>query len=491
MEFVRYEGSLMALDVDVLALGVHQDSSWLEQSEVEAIDEALGGLLATVVGEEKFEAKDGQILRLHTHGRIAARRLVVFGLGKDAEYVGRTVASRAVREAHRLKLRHVGVVAPAGEAVTATQLVIGSLLAEYSFDEWKTGDNDAVAIEQVHLVGTTGHEDVPRAARFGEAVCLARDLVNHPPIRVTPTEMARCAEQMASEHGLECTILDKEALEKKGMRLILAVSAGSVEEPRLIHLTYRPTGATDSTPSVALVGKGLTFDAGGLNLKPTGHIEEMKMDMGGGAAVLGAMKAVSALAPNLIVHGIVPSSENLTGAAAYKPGDIIKSYLGKTVEVLNTDAEGRLILADALAYAVELEPSEIVDLATLTGAICVALGNDTVGLFSNRDELASEFLEAANLAGESLWHMPLDHKLRKQLKSDNADIKNIGKRWGGAITAALFLHEFIGETDWVHLDIAGPAFSEKARDHLPKGGTGVGVLTLLSYLERAASRLAN
>ena len=492
MEFGRFDGELASLDADLLAVGVHKGASWTEEGPAQQLNDALGGLLGTVADEEHFEGKDGQKLRLHTHGRIGASRVLLVGLGDPSPTDGRDLAARAVRTAHSLKLKSVGVIAPAGESSTTAALVIGATLGGYSYDRWKTQDPKPLTVERVDLVGATGTVSAAQAKAAAEAVCFARDLVNDPPQALTPVRMAEHAQAIADEHGLECTILDKAAIEAKGMRLIMAVAAGSSEEPRFIHLTYRPEGATDETPSVALVGKGLTFDAGGLCLKPPGSIEDMKMDMGGGAAVLGAMKAVSVVAPAVVVHGIVPSSENMLGAAAYKPGDVFRSYNGKTVEILNTDAEGRLILADALSYAAELEPAETIDLATLTGAICVALGNDTVGLFGNDDGILSALKVAAASAGEPLWHMPLDHKLKEQLKSPVADLKNVGKRWGGAITAALFLHEFIGEnTKWAHMDIAGPAFAEKTRDHVTRGGTGVGVLTLLEYLRGAGERLAS
>ncbi|MFT7625294.1 MAG: leucyl aminopeptidase [Myxococcota bacterium] len=488
MEFGRFEGDLTSLEADIVAVGVYADSDW-DSGPASEFNDALGKLLAAVAGEEGFEGKDGQSVCFHTHGRIGAGRVLLVGLGKTGSDDGRRLAARTIRKARGLKLKSVGIVAP--EGVDTSSLVMGASLGDYTYQTWKTVNPKPSTVTRVDLARAGGDQDVTLAQAMAAGVCFARDLVNEPPVTMTPTIMANKAQEIADETGLECTIFDKAGLEKMGARLILAVSAGSVEEPRLIHLTWRPPGATDKTPSVALVGKGLTFDAGGLCLKPTGSIEEMKMDMGGGAAVLGAMKAIAAVAPDIIVHGIVPSSENLLGAAAYKPGDVFKSYNGKTVEIMNTDAEGRLILADALHYAVALEPDEMIDLATLTGAICVALGNDTVGLFTNDDDMGAEVLASAEAAGESMWKMPLDHRMREQLDSPIADMKNVGKRWGGAITAALFLHEYIGDTTWTHLDIAGPAFSDKVKDHIDKGGTGVAVLTLLEYVKRAGARLSS
>jgi leucyl aminopeptidase len=485
MEFLRFDGAIDALDADLVAVGVGK-GDWPADCAAAVIDAKLGGLLKEVAGEEGFEGKDGQSVLLHTHGKISGRRVLLIGLDTSSDTAGRTLASRASRRARSLGITSLGIAA---DGASERWSVIGAVLGVYTFDKWRTQNVKQLNLASVAIHGGGDPCDMAVAAESAAAVTLARDLVNEPPQSNTPTHMAETAEAIAKEYGMEITVFDKAALEKKGMRLILAVSAGSVEEPRLIHMTYRPKNATADTPSVALVGKGLTFDAGGLCLKPTGSIEDMKMDMGGGAAVLGAMKAIGAIQPDVIVHGIVPSSENMLGAAAYRPGDIYRSYLGKTVEILNTDAEGRLILADALAYAVEQEPDEIIDLATLTGAICVALGNGRCGLFSNNDDMADAVQTAFDSAGEGYWRMPLDQSLRKQLNTPNADMKNVGKRWGGAITAALFLEEFVSDATWTHLDIAGPAFADKSTDHIHKGGTGFAVLTLAEYARAAGARL--
>lgn len=489
MEFVSYEGALTNLECDLLAVGVNVDSRWAQEGPAAALNEALDGLLNTVAIEEEFTGKDGQQLQIHTHGRMGAKRILLIGLGDDEEFLGRKLAARAARVASRQRLQSIALVAPQGDN-DASWLVQGTLLGHYSFDRLKTKDVKPVKLSKVTLVNANGSAaQIAAAATIADGITFARDIVNEPPINIKPSTLADHAVDIAQANSLEYTIYDKAALQAKGMDLLLAVSAGSSEEPRLIHLIYRPDGANSDTPQIALVGKGLTFDAGGLCLKPYGSIEDMKMDMAGGAAVLGAMKAINAVKPNVIVHAIVPSSENLTGASAYKPGDVITGYAGKSVEVLNTDAEGRLILADALHFATELGVTEIVDCATLTGAICVALGLETAGIFGNSSDLIEEIQASAEKAGETVWPMPLDHRLKKQLKSDIADMRNVGKRWGGAITAALFLEEFVGDTNWVHIDLAGPAMGEKAYDHMPKGGTGFGVTTLLEYVSRAGSRL--
>ena len=487
MEFSVFDGDVTTLETDLLALGVRKGTGWSEAPGFAPLDKALGGLLTAVAEEEGFEAKDGQRVQLHTHGRVAPKRILLVGLGDGEPTDGRTLAARAARAARGLRLERLAVVDPVGSAAFVVQ---GAVLGTYRFERWKTADVPPNRLTTVQIVGAVAAPgELATADRVARAICGARDLVNEPPVEMTPTALAERARAIADAGGLECTILDKAALEAKGMRLILAVSAGSTEEPRLIHLVYRPDGAGADTPAVAIVGKGITFDAGGLCIKPTGHIEEMKMDMAGGAAVLAVMESLAVTRPDVIVHGIVPASENLLGGAAYKPGDVFRSYLGKTVEVLNTDAEGRLVLADALAYAVELGVAEIVDMATLTGAICVALGNDRAGVFGSTDAVADAVVDAAGRAGESVWRMPLDAGLKKQLKSEVADLKNVGKRWGGAITAALFLSEFVGKTPWVHIDLAGPAWAEKSSDHLETGGTGFGVATILEYLGAAGARL--
>jgi leucyl aminopeptidase len=481
-EFVRYDGAIASLEVDLLVIGVAQGEGFASGAAAD-VDAAFGGGLKALAAEESFEGKEGQSLLVHTFSRISAKRVLFVGLGKTDAHSARLLGALAGRRARDLDVRTLAVAA----STISGSAGLGVSLGFYRYDQWKTEGVKAKKLERVYVVGL----DAPSVEQVAvaEGVALARDLVNGPPVSITPEKLASTAVELASAHGLECTIFNKAALEAKGMALLLAVSAGSDREPRLIHLTWRPAGATDATPAIALVGKGLTFDAGGLNLKPAGSIEDMKMDMAGGAAVLGAMRAIAAVKPNIVVHGIIPSSENLLGGSAYKLGDVFKSYLGKTVEIMNTDAEGRLILADALAYANEQKPREIVDLATLTGAICVALGNDRAGIFGNDDGTIAAVEAAGAAAGELYWKMPLDHSLWKQMKSDVADMKNVGKRWGGAITGALFLNQFIGKTPWVHLDIAGPAWAEANDGHVSKGGTGFGVMTLVEYVKRASDRL--
>jgi leucyl aminopeptidase len=454
-----------------------------------ALDARLGGRLARLAIEEGFKGKSGQSFLVHdeTVGRVLA-----LGAGKlaDLEAPGlRALAAQAVEEAERRRLPSLTFILPAErQEVSAWRFAaIGAHLGAYRYDAWRTVDVEPRAVTAVELAAPSPAPDgataaVAAAAWEAAAVAYARDLINGPPATIHPGTLADSARTLAAESGLEVEVLDASTLRARGMNLLLAVGAASAEPPCLIRLTWRPPGATDKTPAIALVGKGITFDAGGYNIKPTGSMEDMKVDMSGGAAVLAAMKTVSHIRPGCVVHGLVPAAENLISGAAYKPGDVIRSYAGKTVEIMNTDAEGRLILADALAWAVELGASRIIDLATLTGACVVALGPHTAGLFANDDAFRDRIAAAAKAVGEDMWPMPLNAKLRGMLKSPIADMKNIGERWGGAITAALFLKEFVGEATWAHLDIAGPASTEKPEPGKTHGGTGFGVLTLIELL---------
>jgi leucyl aminopeptidase len=319
---------------------------------------------------------------------------------------------------------------------------------------------------------------------IANAVIMARNLVNEPANALTPSVFAEHAKRMAKLSGLGLKILGPKEIEKQGMGLFLGVARGSEEEPRLIHLTYESEESPKDAPVIVLVGKGLTFDAGGLSLKGHEDMMTMKADMGGAAAVFGAMQAIAALRPRCTVHGILAATENMPDGRAIRPGDVLRSKKGLTVEVLNTDAEGRLVLADALAYAQELRPTDLIDTATLTGACVVALGRITAGMFTIDDGLADTLRAAWQKSGEKFWRMPLETEMRELLKSEVADIKNIGERYGGAITAALFLKEFIEPSTerWAHLDIAGPVLSNKEGGYVLKGATGFGVRTLIEFI---------
>jgi leucyl aminopeptidase len=488
MNLNLHSTSISDLSTPLLVVPVFTDSLG---NAFDRVDAAMGGLPGRIAKEEEFEGKPGTMLLVRNHEGASLERVLLVGLGalksyKPANY--RAVSCAAVKEANKRRLTGVSCMIPDGSEQVETLRfgVEGGVLGGYRYVKWLTRDVKELTCKALNFLASDGSAlDAPidRFSAIAEGVNFARDLVNGPPSEVHPAYLADVATQIAKENDLELEIFEEDELVKRKMNLLMAVGTGSAIRPRLIHLTYRPAGATKDTRSIAFVGKGVTFDAGGYNIKPTGSMEDMKMDMAGSATVLGLMKVIQSVAPDCVVHGIVPTVENLVSSTAYKPGDIYKAANGKSVEIMNTDAEGRLILADALWYADSLGPDKIVDLATLTGACVVALGPHMAGIFSNDDEFSNSIKEAADRAGEDMWPMPLAAKLKPMLKSPAADMKNIGQRWGGAITAALFLEEFVGDRTWAHLDIAGPAFADKAEGHIPVGGTGFGVLTLVQLLE--------
>ncbi|MCP4604063.1 MAG: leucyl aminopeptidase [Proteobacteria bacterium] len=449
--------------------------------------------LAALAKAEKFKGEKDRTLVWQ--GKLGGRfvRIIALGMGKGKiePSVWRRAVGKAVQYGtdHRLRSLAVFVDEPSAERqVDQVQWATEALLmATYRFTKYKskTPSNPPPKEGIIGVHSKTVDEPKCRLAiKNAKAaiggVILTRDLVNEPANALSPVELAERAQIMADQKGLECTVLDEQEIRRLGMNLLLSVAAGSDRAPRLVHLVYRPRGKP--VASVALVGKGITFDSGGLCVKPGKSMYTMKTDMAGAGVVLGVMSALRTLAPRVIVHGIIPLTDNAISGNATRPGDVIKSLSGLTVEILNTDAEGRLILADALTYADKLKPDTIIDYATLTGACVVALGDHTAGLFSPSDDLAEQYLLAARQAGELIWRLPLSAELKRELKSEIADIKNIGNRSGGAITAALFLKHFVKKTSWIHLDIAGPARSEKNTPICPRGGSGFGVLTALQYL---------
>jgi leucyl aminopeptidase len=413
------------------------------------------------------------------------------GSGTPTESQVRTLAAKAARLAQNGRAESLAFELPPGVVGGERAAAEGVVLGAYRFTKYFTGDRlPKSALEKVTLVTGTkltkeAREAVETGQKVGEAIGLARDLINEPPNELYPETFAKFAQEVAKANGIKCTVLDKAALTKKGMKLMLAVSQGSVRDPRLIHMVYTPAGSKPKKKLV-FVGKGLTFDTGGICIKPAQGMEDMKGDMGGGANVVALMAALAATKPDIEVHGLIGAVENMPDGNAYRPGDIFGSLDGKFVEIINTDAEGRLVLADVLAYGRELKPDLMLDNATLTGACVVALGVSTSGYFASSDELADRMKVAAKEAGESMWHMPLLDELRDGLKSDWADLKHTADRWGGSITAALFLREFVGQTPWIHVDIAGPSLAHRAQGIYPKGGTGHGVLTYLKLIESYA-----
>jgi leucyl aminopeptidase len=483
--------SLTELAADALVVGLHAEEPGLPRA-LARLDQRLDGLLTSVIAAERFQAKPGHVTHVHVSGRVRAARLVLAGLGPrngvTAETIRRT-ASAALRRARDLGAREVAI-ALMGERLPARQrahaLVEGAILGTYVFERYKREKADK-AVESLTLAVPEANEmraatDGARTGEeFAKATWFARDLVNGPANEVHPTRLADVAREVARDGRLDVRVHERADCEKLGMGAFLGVAAGSQQPPKFIHLTYRPAGRPRRR--VAIIGKGITFDAGGLDLKTAEGMLRMKDDMSGAAAVLGLMRAVPRLRPPVEVHGLIAATENMPSGSALRPGDVLRAMNGTTIEVGNTDAEGRLTLADALAYAARhVKPDAVIDVATLTGACVVALGPLCAGLFANDQRLADRLLAAADRAGERVWQLPLIEEYREQLKSEVADLNNVGQRGGGAITAALFLREFAGDLRWAHLDIAGPAFTEKELPLAAKGGTGIAVRTLLAYI---------
>lgn len=466
-----------------------------------SVDKKLKGLLHEAATEEGFKGKAEQSFVLHTHGKLPVPRVLLLGLGAKGRFqseVLRMAAGRAVKTAHRLHCKNILFALPEGvsELPALAQAVCeGLIMGAYRFDRYRTTskeDKKAPAVAKVQFLMANGQKKdravdaaISLGRKVAEATNWARDLVNEPAAIVTPNRLAEEAKSLAKDGHLECDVFGREQIEKLKMGMFLGVTQGSAEEPRLIHLRYIPKNEADAKkPCVALVGKAITFDSGGLSLKTADGMVDMKTDMAGSAAVLGAMKVIAALKPPFPVHAFMGACENMPSGTAYRPGDILVSRLGKTVEITNTDAEGRLVLGDVLAWANEHNAGAIIDLATLTGACMVALGHYITGAFGDDEGLVSEVLEAGKATGEELWRLPIFPMQMDTLKSDVADMKNSGERWGGAINAAVFLKEFVGKTPWVHLDIAGPSQSPKDRGYYTKGATGVGVRTLVELVRR-------
>ncbi|MEJ2202570.1 MAG: leucyl aminopeptidase [Gemmatimonadota bacterium] len=487
-EALQHDTPLMALAVPE---GITEPSGLLAD-----VDDATGGavLRALESGDLKGRTKDEVVLYASSQG---PERFALLGTGEpgrfDTEQV-RRFAARAVRVAERLGLERLSLWLPGSDGPGGRELgqaaAEGATLAAWRFTELKnteSGEGPRTDVGEIDVLSDS--EDVGEGVHVGyviaEAENLARTLQSRPGNRATPSLLAEEAHRIGTEHGLAVTVFDEARLRAEGMHAILAVSQGSKEEARLIVLEH--AGGNEGDPPLVLVGKGLTFDAGGISLKPPSGMEDMKFDMSGGAAVLGAMQAIAKLRLQANVVGIVPSSENLPSGTAVKPGDVIDTLAGKTVEVINTDAEGRLILADALAYGARRNPAAMVDCATLTGAVVIGLGHHAAGVLGNDEELIQELRDAGERSGERCWPLPLWDDYKKQLESDTADLKNVGGRPAGTITAACFLSEFVGETPWAHLDVAGTAYGEGKQPYLRKGGHGFPTRLLVAWVRGRAS----
>ncbi|UCF39187.1 MAG: leucyl aminopeptidase [Acidobacteriota bacterium] len=488
MRIVGFNESWTTLECDVLIVPLFSDDD-LSHPTVVQVDELLAGQLRELIDSKEWKGKAGDTLNLVSPRRSRIRRILLLGLGKrqDFDLAGlRKSLLTSLRRLNRPEIGRLAVIPRLGsrkdEACRAT--IEGVVLGTFNPGLHKSSNSDATRIEELVLIGKADEAKCPKlqldqAAVLARATNFARDLVYQPSNHLGPARFCEIATEMAEATGLSSEVLELDQLREQGMNSILAVAQGGGETPRLLILEYRGSSEPKSAP-IALVGKGVTFDSGGLSLKPAQAMEDMKVDKAGACAVLGAMKAVAELKFKTDVVALIPLVENMPGPLAQKPGDVIYSLSGKTVEVLNTDAEGRLILADALTYAIRrFSPSCMIDIATLTGACVVALGQERAGYFANSDGLAQELERASTAAGEKIWRLPLDPVYRDALDSKIADIKNIGGRWGGAITAAKFLQEFVEDVPWGHIDMAGVDLFTGS-DGL--GPTGFGVRSLAHFV---------
>jgi leucyl aminopeptidase len=482
---------LASLDTDALVTYVFEESDPL-QGRIAEVDQGAGGLLRKLVQSGELAGKTLEFTLVHAPAGLKAVRLLLVGAGKRDQFNAATLRKISGAALRYLKSRGVHKYAFAVREGGATDefaqaLAEGVITADFETDKYKTDKKGDKFIDSVVVAGysetekSAGEAGLNRGRIIADAQNFTRDLVNEPSNKLTPRILAEKAEAMAREAGLAVDILDEHKIAGLKMGALLSVAQGSIEPPRVIVVTYTPANAAPGSPVIGLVGKAVTFDTGGISIKPADGMEKMKYDMAGGATMLGVMRALAALKPNVKVICVVPATENMPGGRAQKPGDIQTAMSGKTIEVLNTDAEGRLILADAIHYAKRLGATHLVDAATLTGAIVVALANINVGVFSGADQSwTDKVLASAKAAGEKMWQLPMDDEYREFIKGSFADIQNIGSgKGGGSITGAWFIREFAGDTPWVHLDIAGTAWNDDAKPWLAKGPTGVALRTLV------------
>ncbi len=469
-----------------------------------AVDAALDGAVRALIADGEITGKEGQFARIHTNGRLPAKRVVVAGLGKRERFDA--LAARSVSGGLARYLRRIGVKSAATLAHGAgigglspwesgAAVAEGTHLGLYEFAQYKSrsnGDDDGKQLEALTIVEQDSaklealQDGVAHGAMLAEAVNLCRDMVNEPANVMSPSRMAAIAEETCATVGLGVDVLGREEMESRGMGALLGVAQGSANEPKLIVMEYRGDPEHPGN-NIAIVGKGVTFDTGGISLKQAQGMGAMKGDMSGGASIIGAMQAIARLKPRINVFGIVPAVENMPSGTAQRPGDIVVAMNGKSIEVDNTDAEGRLILADAISYVIaEKGAKRVVDVATLTGAMVVALGNVTTGVMGTSQSLVDAVLSASGAVGEKMWQLPLHDEYKELIRSSWADMKNTGGRTAGSITAALFIAEFADGADWCHLDIAGTNMTEKDKGHLVKGATGVPVRTLVRLAEDLA-----
>jgi len=484
---------IVTLAEDALVTYLFEESDPI-QGRVAELDRLTGGLLGRLAKSGELTGKALELTLVHAPAGLKSARLLLVGAGKREQFnpaTLRKVAGAAqrflkTRGVHKFvfALREADLTEEAAQAVTE-----GAIAADFETDKYKTDKKNDKFIESLSIAGygdaekAAGEKGIARGRFVDDSQNFARDLVNEPSNKLTPHILAEKAKAMAKEAGLAIEILDEKKIADLKMGALLSVAQGSVEPPRVIVVTYTPANPKPGAPVIGLVGKAVTFDTGGISIKPSDGMEKMKYDMAGGATMLGVMRALAALKPNVKVICVVPATENMPGGKAQKPGDIQTAMSGKTIEVLNTDAEGRLILADGIHYAKQLGATHLVDAATLTGAIVVALAGINVGVFGSDQAWTDKLLASAKAAGEKMWPMPMDEEYREFIKGSFADIQNISSgKGGGAITGAMFIREFAGDTPWIHLDIAGTAWNDDSKPWLAKGPTGVALRTLVHLI---------
>src|SRR2546429_201986 len=490
--------SCRKVDAQALAVAVFKDEK-PDDGLLKDLDKQIGGLIGNVIQSEEFAAKEGETAYFHlSNAGLKARRLLLIGCGERSEYKWAQISQMAGTAARFLRSKNLKTIAIVprtdGDPQRTAQIVIQSaIMGLFEPDKYRTKDKEKRELDRIAVViEGAGEKPVQRGAErgaiVGEAVNFTRDLANEPGGYMTPTILAARAKETAEKFGLSFDVLDQKQMEKLGMGSLLGVSRGSEEPPKLVVLKYEPSKrAARKKGLLALVGKGITFDSGGISLKPGENMELMKYDMTGAATVIGTMRAIAQLKPAIPVLGIAPCSENLPSGKATKPGDVLKAMTGKTIEVINTDAEGRLVLADAIAYAKKLGATQIIDMATLTGAVSIALGDVNTAILGTDQALIDQVIATGSEVGEKFWQLPLDREYSNQIKSDIADIKNVGGKKAGTITAAAFLKEFADGVSWAHLDIAGTAWGDTATPYRAEGPTRISVRPLIEFVERSAA----
>src|SRR5690349_24143616 len=464
------------------------------QGRVSEIDKLAGGLLGKLAKSGELTGKMLEFTLVHAPAGLKAARLLLVGAGKREPFTSavlRKISGAALRYLKARAVKNLALLVREGDAKEdlAQAIVEGALAADFESDKYKTDKKNDKKLESVAIVGYSdsergvGDRGLTKGRIIADSQNFARDLINEPSNKMTPAILAQKAEAMAKAAGLSVEILDEKRIAELKMGALLSVAQGSVEPPRMVVVTYTPPNPKPGAPVIGLIGKAVTFDTGGISIKPSDGMEKMKYDMAGGATMLGVMRALAALKPNVKVICVVPSTENMPGGRAQKPGDIQTAMSGKTIEVLNTDAEGRLILADGITYAKQLGATHLIDAATLTGAIVVALSNVNVGVFGSDQAFTDKLLASAKAAGEKMWPMPMDDDYREMIKGTVADIQNIGSgKGGGATIGAMFIKEFTNDKPWVHLDIAGTAWNDDAKPWLAKGPTGIALRTLVQLI---------